>query len=708
MDTIIKKYSVKTNNSNITFILNNYKPKGIQLCNLNLLSNHNKKYYWFICKKTDIIYFIHLSTKKLKSKINDNCIARQLYKLNRYTYKHIIINMTKSKIKNILSYDLTINNLSLKRKNILSHFVLKKSNTNNKPIAASSIRNYMLDDPLLDFLNICNKPTFNNNTKDIFLQHILQAGIDFENELVSIIKQKHIVNTVIDNIKLLNKDNYDKYSDLTIEYMKSGSPIIYQAFLYNKKNNTYGLPDLLVRSDYVNILMESNIIDKKEEKISSPKLKIKYHYKIVDIKHSLIHLTSNGLNISNLGSVPAYKGQLYIYLDILNNILGININKAYIWGKKYTFTQKGIKYNIDNFLNKLGIIDYDNFDKKYIDKVSDAIAWKNTINNSGNTLSLLPLPSRKELFPNMKNEKDGYHRHTKSIINNSIKEITDVWYCGINRRHKAHENLIFSWDDKRCNSHNMGFSKGKISNIIDKILTINRQNKNIISPLKVLYERDIWAKKDKDNMIFYLDFETLNSNFGSIIKDGVIYYDENQYIFLIGVGYVHNGKWIFKEFLMKTKSHDAELDMYNEFYNYINMLLNQHNKKIAQFYHWSCAEITSYNQFKNRHNLKIDDSMFKFYDLNKVFINEPIVIKGGLNFSLKTIAKVMYKYKFIKSNWDVNNVCSNGLAALILANKLYESSQDIYIEPIMKSIISYNEIDCKVMWEIHDYMIKNL
>jgi hypothetical protein len=68
----------------------------------------------------------------------------------------------------------------------------------------------------------------------------------------------------------------------------------------------------------------------------------------------------------------------------------------------------------------------------------------------------------------------------------------------------------------------------------------------------------------------------------------------------------------------------------------------------------------------------------------------------------------MYKYKFIKSNWDVNNVCSNGIAALILANKLYESSQDIYNEPIMKSIISYNEIDCKVMWEIHDYMIKNL
>ena len=159
---------------------------------------------------------------------------------------------------------------------------------------------------------------------------------------------------------------------------------------------------------------------------------------------------------------------------------------------------------------------------------------------------------------------------------------------------------------------------------------------------------------------------------------------------------------------METKTHESELNIYNEFYKYINMLLNKHNKKFAVFYHWSYAEITSYNQFKLRHNININDSMFKFYDLNKVFINEPIVIKGGLNFSLKTIAKVMHKHNLIKSNWDTNNICSNGLSALILANQLYESSKDIYNESIMKDIIKYNEIDCKVMWEIHDYMIQNM
>ena len=45
---------------------------------------------------------------------------------------------------------------------------------------------------------------------------------------------------------------------------------------------------------------------------------------------------------------------------------------------------------------------------------------------------------------------------------------------------------------------------------------------------------------------------------------------------------------------------------------------------------------------------------------------------------------------------------------MILANKLYETNKDDNIreQPIMKDIITYNEIDCKVMYEIHDYLKK--
>jgi hypothetical protein len=208
---------------------------------------------------------------------------------------------------------------------------------------------------------------------------------------------------------------------------------------------------------------------------------------------------------------------------------------------------------------------------------------------------------------------------------------------------------------------------------------------------------------------------------------------------------------------LKEKTDESELDMFNEFNSYVNQVLKENKKKNAKFYHWSWAEPCSYNRFKNKNlNTRINDNNFTFYDLNKVFVSEPVIIKDALDFSLKTVAKALYKYKLIKSCWDLSSPCSNGLTAMILANKIYENNNlssksdnersnfsekklepklsigelcspidnehsdfsqknsesklsiaqcPIDNEPIMKEIIYYNEIDCKVLWEIHE-MIK--
>ena len=69
----------------------------------------------------------------------------------------------------------------------------------------------------------------------------------------------------------------------------------------------------------------------------------------------------------------------------------------------------------------------------------------------------------------------------------------------------------------------------------------------------------------------------------------------------------------------------------------------------------------------------------------------------------------MYKNKLINTSWNSNNPCSNGLKAMLLAYILYE---DIKIvdnsEPIIKDIIHYNEVDCKVLWEILRYLRINV
>lgn len=94
-------------------------------------------------------------------------------------------------------------------------------------------------------------------------------------------------------------------------------------------------------------------------------------------------------------------------------------------------------------------------------------------------------------------------------------------------------------------------------------------------------------------------------------------------------------------------------------------------------------------------------------DLYQVFLNEPIVVKGALNYSLKSIAKAMFEFKLINTIWDSNSQCANGLNAMLIAHNIYSKTKNVTNEiPMMKEIEKYNEIDCKCLWEIIRYLRK--
>jgi hypothetical protein len=742
------------------------KLNNLDLLNLNLLDETYNHYYWYICKKTGILHYINLIIDNRDFQLTKEIIPA-LSEVNRYVFMQINFDLrtninnsfqtinkfeiTPFEIKNLketLTYHLV--NLTVEEKSVLninkpsrsmrylrrqiledkkrsfSNEVyndnpskrIKKNTDNiwNEMVSATSVRNYMLNDPLIDWLkeykihdindipsNTPNSMAIIKSNPDPFVKCIMDAGTEFEDELIKILSKNHKIVKVGDYILSRSIEKFHE----TIDLMKKGENIIHQAVLHNYDNKTFGMPDLLVRSDYINKLLGYQVISDSEAKIGSPSLNVPWHYKVIDIKHSTIPLKADGIHILNSESIPAYKGQLYIYTLDLNKVQGININKAYIWGKKYNWESK--KITINKFLNKLGVIDYDLIDSEYVTQTKNAIEWIKTMKSEGSTWTLLPLPCRKELFPNMKNEKDGEYRKIKNQLNNEIKEITSIFYCGIKNREKAHLQQVFKWTDPRCTSKVLGFNeKGKISNIVNNILDINRQTKDIIRPSLIKYDRQNWKLKDEDSVEFYLDFETLNSNFGSIIKEGIISYDNNQYIFMIGVGYENNGKWIYETFVMKEKQEMSELNMVTNFINYIGNVLKEFNKKKAIFYHWSHAEISAYTNFKKRHfENNFSDKNFVFYDLYKLFYDEPIVVNGALNFSLKSIAKALYKNNLIESSWDSSSPCSNGLTAMILANEIYEkvckkTINNIIHDPVMREIVKYNEIDCKVMWEIHN------
>ena len=158
-------------------------------------------------------------------------------------------------------------------------------------------------------------------------------------------------------------------------------------------------------------------------------------------------------------------------------------------------------------------------------------------------------------------------------------------------------------------------------------------------------------------------------------------------------------------FTLDELTKEKENKILTDFWKFINQKLVEYNKTEPVFVHWSQAEKTLYKKAQLRH---LDLQNKKFIDLYQVFHNEPISVKGALSYSLKEIARAMYKNNLIKTIWKTANVCSDGRTSMLLANQCYQNNKIVTKDlPVMKDIIDYNEIDCKCMWEIIEYLRKN-
>ena len=147
----------------------------------------------------------------------------------------------------------------------------------------------------------------------------------------------------------------------TKKLMNDGVPVIFQAVLHDYENQTYGCPDLIVRSDLINGLFNQELLSNEEVKNKAKNSKGNY-FSNVDIKHSTLHLMLI-VQLRNRDSVPAYKGQLYIYNEALVKIQGYNPMKAY---SRKNVVMETVE---TNFLENLGTIDYSNFDNNIFNKL---------------------------------------------------------------------------------------------------------------------------------------------------------------------------------------------------------------------------------------------------------------------------------------------------------------------------------------------------
>ena len=260
------------------------------------------------------------------------------------------------------------------------------------------------------------------------------------NKIFSYIEGKH--NQIIKK-ELIDSNDFWTYNSTLLPYNKIANQIAHDVLKYN-----------LLRDKQIS----NNKVIEYNKYFKYSVLHLNRRYVFEDIKFGLRALMDD-FN---------YYNNYYNYTKILNQIQGISINRAYIWGKSYKCGKDEI-----NFMNNLGTIDYDTIDKKSVEDTESAINWLHYLHSNYDNIVIKDEP---ELFPNM---KQNTFNKDKRILNQDIDDITTIWYCGIKKRKIAHAHNIFSWRDSRLTAELMGF-KNKQATIINNILEINRQEEHKI------------------------------------------------------------------------------------------------------------------------------------------------------------------------------------------------------------------------------------
>jgi hypothetical protein len=560
-------------------------------------------------------------------------------------------------------------------------------------VNATDTYNYMIRDPLVDWLKTVKKTGINN--KNVFVDFILKRGKDFETNLIEYFKNQNIpIISVSDKITTQS-------CKMTKHLMHQGVPVIHSAPFQNGRMHIRGVIDLLIRSDYFSNLVDENPLSDQIEKIKAPFLTGNYHYIVVDIKFSTLPLRADGKHLLNSANYPAYKAQAWIYTQGIGHIQGYTSRYALILGRRWSFTRKGEKFSGTNCLTKLGLIDFQEIDAEYPNKVQNAIQWLRDIRREGKKWSLFP-PSREELYPNMCVDSGEWNLQKEDIANR-LGDITQIWYCGIKQRCNALQNGISSWRDIRCNSEKMGV-RGLRASTIDKIIDINRQETDKIRPLRIESRLYNWQIEDDE---IFVDFETFLDIFSPF--QHLPLQEKTDGIFMIGVYYKENNVYKYKNFTAQSTSFEAEYKIMDDFARFVNA---QGNPKIwfwnAEKNIWSTAENRqidlAYNSEDNVRADHISDcwEIENWANLCLLFRTEPIVLKNCFKFGLKEISSTMRHHGMISSK--IESKCDSGTIASVKAWQVYQNSNNPLNDPIMNDIALYNKFDVKVLQEILQYL----
>ena len=564
-------------------------------------------------------------------------------------------------------------------------------------IRASATRNYLLRDPLLDWLKEhaagdarLSTPLSNEHN---FTDFIMAQGTEFEQRVALLLQGKFGTDFVNIGTTGSNVDD-PRYEAATIAAIRKGTPLIYQGVLFHQPSRTGGIPDLLVRSDYLAQLVEHNPLSSEKAVRRAGRLVTgSYHYVVVDIKYATLNLRADGTHLLNAGSVPAYKGQLFIYQRALAALQQYDPEASYLLGRRWIYTTHGERYEGGSCFGRLGSINYTTIDRAVPQLVDEAVAWVRAVRTEGAGWDILN-PHRIELYPNMSNAADWPWTRVKKELVEQVGDLTKLWMCGAKARAIGHANGIRRYDDPRLTAELLGIKGEYTSRILNRILEVNAP-----ACKEVILSAEL--NLPPVELELYVDFEGLSSAMEDFVDLPLA--GGSNGIFMIGVGHVDPStkQWIYRDFTAHHLGRDEEQRIAREFVAYLATF----PQKLGLL-HWSHYEASQWGHI-------LDDSADLFeawcalnaqwIDLLRAFKEKPVVVKGAYGFGLKEIVRALHKHGLIQTSYAASTVVDGSdamVTALRASRRARAEGVSMTTTEEMKAIRAYNEIDCKVLAEV--------
>jgi hypothetical protein len=493
-------------------------------------------------------------------------------------------------------------------------------------------------------------------------------------------------------------------AEATWDAMKNGAPVIASGVLRDPQRRTYGVADLLVRSDVLTALCPDAFIG---DQLELPVAAMRHgrHYRVVDLKFSTLHLLKDGgLGAGQLDVMA----QCWIYNEALGRIQGFTPPAAYVAGRAWKQgTLRG-----DRCWERLARVPRDAYVRSREDDlgsvVAEALAWIRRLRTEGAEWRVLPVPSVVELWPNMKASSDFPWHAAKAEIAAKLADLTVLPRVNVELRAAAHAIGVTRWDDPRTSATTLGVD-GEHARTLDAVIGVNRDDGDVVRPRRVTADEAAW--RIAPPVEAFVDFEfvhDLDDDFTAFPRKG-----GQSLIFQIGSGTYRDRVWEFHQFTVDDLGVEAEGRMIDAWLADLDGLARRAgcaSPTDVRLVHWSLAEESNferaYESARSRHPDRTWPRL-QWYDLlGRVFRAEPIVVKGAFSFGLKSIARAMRAHGLIETAWGEGLADGAGAmaGAWAAAAESRARGRTLAESAVMQEIGRYNEVDCRVMAELLDYL----